>query len=106
MNGEAIGSIGLFDIDHESESCEIGYSLGSKWWGKGYATEVVNAVIDFAFSSIGAHRVQATYHPDNKASAKVLEKCGMRYEGIMRGAQRNLDGTFSDLILCARLSDD
>ena len=106
LDGVVIGSIGLFDIDHESDSCEIGYSLGSRWWGKGYATEAVSAVLDFAFHSIGAHRVQAMYHPDNLASKRVLEKVGMRYEGVIRGGQRNHDGSFSDLILCARLSID
>jgi ribosomal-protein-alanine N-acetyltransferase len=101
-----VGSIGLFDIDHGSDSCEIGYSLGSRWWGKGYATEAVMAVLDFAFGTMCAHRVQATYHPDNIASKKVLEKCGMKYEGIMRDAQKNPDGSFSDLVICARLSID
>jgi len=106
LDGKVIGSIGLFDIDKESESCEIGYSLGSRWWGKGYATESVNAVLRYAFESIRLHRVQATYHPDNRASARVLDKVGMKYEGTIRDGQRNPDGTFIDLILCARLSTD
>ncbi len=101
-----IGSIGLFDIDHDSDSCEIGYSLGSRWWGKGYATEAVEAVLDYAFRELYAHRVQATYHPYNIGSKRVLEKCGMKYEGVMRDAQRNPDGSFSNLIICARLSSD
>ena len=106
LGGEVIGSIGLFDIDHESETCELGYSLGSRWWGHGYATEAAGAVVDFAILRMFAHRVQASHHPDNIASKRVLEKIGMRFEGVMRGAQRNPDGTFSDLCLYARLSED
>ena len=106
LDGVVIGSIGLFDIDHESDSCEIGYSLGSRWWGLGYATEAVSAVLDFAFNTLGAHRIQATYHPDNIASKRVLEKVNMRYEGVMRDGQKNPDGSFSDQIVCARLSTD
>ena len=104
--GEVIGSIGLFDIDHESETCEIGYSVGSKWWGHGFATEAAKAVVNFALLRMFAHRVQATYHPENIASKRVLEKIGMKYEGTMRGAQRNPNGTYSDLCMCSILSDD
>lgn len=106
LGGEVIGSIGLFDIDHDSETCELGYSIGSRWWGNGYGTEAAKAVVDFAILRLFAHRVQATHHPDNIASKRVLEKIGMKFEGIMRGAQRNPTGTYSDLWLYARLSDD
>jgi len=106
LNGEIIGSIGLFDIDHDSECCELGYSIGSKWWGNGYTTEAAAAVVDFAINRMFAHRVQASVHPDNIASKKVLENIGMRFEGVMRGAQRDPSGKFSDLYLYARLSND
>ena len=82
LDGMPIGSIGVYSVDHESESAEIGYSLGSKWWGMGYATEAVQAVIRFGFCEVGLHRLSATCHPENTASERVLEKCGMRFEGI------------------------
>lgn len=106
LDGIPIGSIGLFDVDRESESAEIGYSLGSAWWGKGYATEAVDAVLRFAFGEIGLHRVQATCHPENTTSERVLEKCGMVFEGTMREAQLNPDGSRSDLKLYAVLATD
>jgi len=106
LDGEVIGSIGLYDIDHESESCELGYSIGSKWWDNGYATEAADAVVKFAINRLFAHRVQASHHPENLASKKVLEKIGMKFEGVMRDAQRNPNGTFSDLWLYAKLSSD
>jgi ribosomal-protein-alanine N-acetyltransferase len=106
LDGELIGSISLFDLDPDSESAEIGYSLGSRWWNQGLATEAVRAVIRFAFGEVGLHRIQATCHPDNKASERVMQKNGMRFEGMMRDAQLNRDGTFSDLKLYAVLSTD
>jgi len=106
LDGVIIGSIALFDVDTDDESAEIGYTIGSRWWGKGYATEAVKAVVDFALHEVGFHRIQATYNPENKASEKVLQKAGLRYEGIMRDGQRNFDGSFTDLKLCAILSTD
>ncbi len=106
LEGQIIGYISLFDVDVDSESAELGYSIGSRWWGQGYATEAAEAVLDFAFLTVRMHRVQATYHPDNIASKRVLEKVGMRFEGIQREAQRNSDGTYSDLCMCSVLSSE
>lgn len=106
MDGMVIGAIGLFEIDFDARSCEIGYSLGSRWWGKGYGTEAALAVKDFAFKQMGIHRIQGTCHPENSASENILKKIGMQFEGIMREAQRNRDGTYSDLKLYAVLSDE
>ena len=58
LNSEVIGSIGLYNVDNDNESVEIGYSLGSKWWGQGLTTEAANAVVNYAFN-IGFHRVYA-----------------------------------------------
>ena len=105
LDGTLIGSIALFDVDLDNESAEIGYTIGSRWWGKGYASEAVKAVVDFAFGQVGLHRIQASYHPDNKASERVLEKAGFQYEGTLKDAQKGLDGSFTDLNLCALLSE-
>ena len=106
LRNEVIGSIGLFRLEHETDSCELGYSIGSRWWGQGIATEAVRAVLRFAFDRIGAHRIFASHHVENTASGRVLLKAGMRQEGILRDGQKNPDGTYSDLILYAVLSTD
>lgn len=106
LEDEVIGSVGLFNVDNESDACEVGASLGSKWWGLGIATEAVSALIDFAFREMGAHRIYGAHHIDNTGSGKVMLKSGMKREGIMRGAQKNPDGSFSDLVLYAILSTD
>ena len=96
LNSEVIGSIGLYNVDNDNESVEIGYSLGSKWWGQGLTTEAANAVVNYAFN-IGFHRVYATFHEDNTGSKRVLEKIGMKYEGKLIDGQKNRDNTFSNL---------
>ncbi len=103
---DVIGSIGIFNIDEDCEQGELGYSIGSRWWGNGYATEAAEAVLRYAFREIGLHRVYASHHIENTASGRVLMKIGMREEGILRDGQKNPDGTFSDLRLYAKLSTD
>lgn len=106
LQNKVIGSVGLFHVDDTADACEVGASLGSRWWGRGIVTEAVKALIDFAFHEIGAHRVYASHHIDNVGSGKVMLKSGMKREGIMREAQKNQDGSFSDLVLYAILSTD
>ncbi len=106
LDNVVIGSIGLFNVDEDSEQCELGYSIGSKWWGCGYASEAAKAVIDFGFRQIEAHRIYASHHIENTASGRVLTKIGMKPEGILRDGQKNADGTFSDLKLYARICTD
>ena len=52
LNDEVIGSIGLFNVEEESEQCELGYSLGSRWWGNGYTTEAATEVLSYAFEQL------------------------------------------------------
>ena len=62
------------------KSSEVGYAIGRKHWNKGYVTEAFKAMIDFLFS-IGVHKVTASYLEGNLASKRVMEKCGLTYEG-------------------------
>jgi RimJ/RimL family protein N-acetyltransferase len=75
----AIGSIGFKELpDYSAGTVEIGYDIVPDYWGSGYATEAANALIDWAFSQPGVRRVVAECLSDNVASARVLEKVGMR----------------------------
>ncbi len=105
LDGQVIGTIGLFNVE-PGFSCELGYTLGSAWWGQGLATEAARAVRDYAFGELGMHRLYASYHVENGASGAVLQKLGMRREGVLRDGQLNADGSFSNLVLCAVLSTD
>ena len=63
---------------------EVGYALARPYWGKGYMTEVLCAVIDWAFTQPDIFRVQAFCDVDNLGSARVMEKAGMQREGTLR----------------------
>ncbi len=96
VDDQIIGSIGCYNMDTENESCEIGYNVSSDYWGKGYATESTKAVLRYLFETIQIHKVCASVHVENQASMKVLEKCGMTYEGNARETFKEKDGSFSD----------
>ena len=85
-SGALIGACDLSLV--ESRVIDLGYMLGSAWWGKGYATELALALTDRAFDDLRAERVISTVDINNKASIRVLEKIGMRWEAIYRKHRR------------------
>jgi RimJ/RimL family protein N-acetyltransferase len=78
-NGQMIGACGLSQLDRHPP--EIGYWLGVKHWGKGYATEAVRAVIDHVFTDNDCEAIQSAARVTNPASRRVLEKCGFQWTG-------------------------
>ena len=78
-NGAVIGACGFTQVDRHPP--EIGYWLGVKHWGKGYATEAVRALIDHIFTDLGDEAIQAAARVTNPASRRVLEKCGFQWSG-------------------------
>ena len=83
-SGELIGSIDCVHKKVKYCVCEIGYVYGSKYWGKGYATEALKAVIDYLFNEANFHTIVAMHMANNPASGKVMQKAGMKYEGTLR----------------------
>jgi [ribosomal protein S5]-alanine N-acetyltransferase len=73
-----VGTVGLRVQGHRME---LGYALARRWWGQGFATEAAGAVLAWALAQPEVHRVWAVCDVDNVASARVLEKIGMRREG-------------------------
>lgn len=65
----------------ERNEIDLGYRFLKTAWGKGYATESAFACLNYGFKKLGLHRIVGRAMPDNIASLKVLEKCGMRYVG-------------------------
>lgn len=80
---ELIGCIGL-EILREHGRAELGYWIGKPFWGRGYATEASAAMIEYAFDMLHLHRVYASHFATNAASGRVLEKIGMKHEGVLR----------------------
>ena len=76
-SGRLIGIILYFDAT--ADSCEIGYGIGSRYWGNGYATEAVKRFIDYCFYEKGFSTVYASFFTGNDASRRVMQKCGMTF---------------------------
>lgn len=90
--GEPIGSIGAVALNEFARSVEIGYCIGEKWWRHGYTSEALAAVMRFFFEEVGANRVYSEHDVNNPNSGKVMEKCGLKYEGTLRQGDRNNTG--------------
>lgn len=74
--------IGVCGVEPRENAPEIGYWLGAPFWGRGYATEAVRALIDHAFGALGHDALQAGARVGNPASRRVLEKCGFQWTGV------------------------
>jgi ribosomal-protein-alanine N-acetyltransferase len=79
-----IGTASLFAINRTHRRGEVGYALRSDLWGRGYATEMLRALIDFAFTSVGLERLEADIDPRNEASCRLIERVGFAREGLLR----------------------
>jgi len=78
-SGDLIGDAGLYRTP--SGEVELGYTLGTAWWGRGYATEAASRWLEAAFGELGVPEVVALAEPANVGSLHVLEKLGMRRTG-------------------------
>lgn len=83
-SGECIGQIAYFYVNTENQHGEIEYVIGPVFQGKGYGTEMTKAVIAFGFDEINFHRIEIDCRTTNEASRRVIEKCGLTYEGVFR----------------------
>lgn len=79
-----IGSITAVKVDNRNKTIELGYCFGSKWWNKGFATEVLKRVIKFFFEDVKVETIYANHLASNPASGRVMQKAGMKYEGTLR----------------------
>ncbi|QDS32685.1 GNAT family N-acetyltransferase [Brevibacillus brevis] len=93
---EIIGEVILSEVVRENlQSCWIGYFLDKEHNGKGYMTEAVKLVVDYAFETLGLHRLEAGVMPHNIGSIKVLLKAGFHKEGIAK-KNVNINGRWED----------
>lgn len=81
--GRLAGAISLM-IKREHRRAELGYWIALDRWGRGYATESSQRIIDFGFEVLGLHRIEARHFLRNPASGRVMLKLGMRKEGVER----------------------
>ena len=84
-SGEVFGDIGA-ELSWQGRTAEVGYTFAKEHWGHGYAVEALEALIRRLFDEVGVTRVCGTLHPDNAASAMVLERSGLLFEGHTRSS--------------------
>jgi [ribosomal protein S5]-alanine N-acetyltransferase len=85
--GCLIGNCGLRKQSAYIQMADLGYEIDRRYWGYGYATEASRALLEFGFEQLGLHRIWAYCIAENVASARVLEKIGMKYEGLQRESE-------------------
>lgn len=103
--GRVIGTISFIWIEYEHGSAELGYSLGQPYWGNGYMTEALDAMLDFAFDTLHLNRVEAQFDVRNAASGRVMQKVGMKKEGVLRQRMYN-KGEYIDVEIWSILASE
>lgn len=81
---QPIGSITVIEHKDKTDMVHIGYCIGFDWWHKGIMSETLAAVIKFFFEEVKVNRIETQHEPENPNSGKVMQKCGMIYEGTLR----------------------
>lgn len=99
-----IGAMGL-GIVPLYRRAELGYWIGRAYWGNGYCTEAAQRVLIYGFEDLGLHRIHATYFSRNPASGRVMQKIGMKREGMLRDHVIKW-GRYEDLVQYAILAED
>jgi len=100
-----IGTCGFVEWSMTHSRAEIGYALSGRYWGEGYMSEAVNAIIEFGFREMLLNRIAARCEVNNIASARVMEKVGMQLEGILR-QQLFVKGRYWDLKIYSILREE
>ena len=95
--GEVVGSISVVEWQKDADAPELGWCLGSKWWGRGLMPEAAAAVVKFLFEEVGVARITARYDIENPKSGRVMEKLGMSYEGTLRRHGKNNRGVVDEV---------
>jgi ribosomal-protein-alanine N-acetyltransferase len=103
--GPLIGTISIHSIHDGFERGEVGYALAKPYWNQGYATEALQAIVDYAFGTVAFNRLEAHHSIYNPASGAVLIKAGFQHEGVLRQFYRSNDG-FQDSSIYAILKKD
>lgn len=103
---QAIGMISVVKIDENIEEVHIGYCLSQSLWGNGIMPEVFKRIIQFLFEEVNVNRIVAQHDTANPKSGKVMLKCGLQLEGILKQGGKTSRDVFCDLAQYALLKSD
>ena len=102
--GQLVGAVGL-EINEKDQNAELGYWVDKNFWGQGICTEAAAEVVKFGFERLSLHKIHSHFMKSNPASGKVMEKIGMKREGVLPGHIRKW-GVFHDIVLYGLLKSD
>jgi len=103
---QLVGACGLHRMDWSVPRLEIGYWLRTRFAGRGYATEAVRGITDFAFRELGAERLEIWCDARNQRSASVARRAGYQQEALLRHYDRDTAGELSDALGFAMLREE
>jgi RimJ/RimL family protein N-acetyltransferase len=102
-NGEHIGNIKLEPIDFERKRATLGLLIGDKkYWGKGFGTEAVKVLVDWAFNSLGIEELDLGVISENAAAIKVYQKAGFHIEKVEKNAVRHDDKLYDRVVMAIK----
>jgi len=101
---EIIGTAMVFNFDKEANKAEIGYVIHRNHWGKGYGSEIVALMTDFAFQSLHLHKLYAYVVDANIGSARILEKNGYELEGRLKD-NYFIDNKYYDALFFGKITN-
>jgi ribosomal-protein-alanine N-acetyltransferase len=104
-SGKVIGSCGFLNMLTKHYRAEVGYELSKDYWGKGIASEALEAVVKYGYQHFQLERIEALIEPANLPSQKLVEKQGFRREGLLRHYEFTC-GKFDDLYMYSIIKED
>ncbi len=104
--GKPIGNIACMDFSERDRRCTVGYCLSDDYWNQGLTTEALGAVLRFLFREVGVHKVESWHAADNPASGRVMQKNGMRLEGVLHDHLFGKDGKYHDAVFYGLLAEE
>lgn len=102
---EVIGSFGFLNYVAQHSRSQIGYELDKQFWGKGIASEAIEAILEYGFGEMNLQRIEALIEPPNVASCRLVERTGFIKEGLLRSYEFN-GKKFDDLYMYSLLKRD
>ena len=100
-----VGTCGFTKINERDNSVEIGYVLSKKYWKQGIMPEAAKVVLEY-LKSLGFVRIEAKHKVENAKSGKVMQKIGMKYEGILRKANLDNKGNLCDVAVYSYINGE
>ncbi|MCR8635114.1 GNAT family N-acetyltransferase [Paenibacillus radicis (ex Xue et al. 2023)] len=101
--GQLIGCSGLHRINWEARKFEIGYWVRTSFSGRGYITEAVDGITDYAIHHLNANRIEIRCDSRNNRSSQVAQRLGFTLEGILRSEKCGVDGALRDTMIFSKV---